>query len=69
MPASRWPPSITGASEAMIDHELEHPGQLGVFADIDEFRSHDIGDRSLHQILIARHHGAGEDEAGQMVEL
>ena len=53
----------------MINHELEHPGQLGVFADIDEFRSHYIGDCSFHQIVIARYHvSRSKDKAGQIVK-
>jgi hypothetical protein len=58
------------ASEAMIDHKLEHPGQLRVSPDIDEFRGHDIRNRSLHQFVITRYHvSRGKDKARQIVEL
>src|SRR6266702_3580722 len=58
------------ASEAMIDHKLEHPGQLRVSLDIDEFRGHDIRSRSLHQFVITRYHvSRGKDKARQIVEL
>jgi hypothetical protein len=54
----------------MIDHKLEHPGQLRVSPDIDEFRGHDIRNRSLHQFVITRYHvSRGKDKARQIVEL
>src|SRR6266702_5238713 len=36
------------AADTMVDHQLKHPGQPGVHADIDVFRSHDIADRAPH---------------------
>jgi hypothetical protein len=58
------------ASDAMIDHELKHPRQLGFPPDIDEFRRHDFGDGSIHQFVVARYHvRQRKNEAGQKVEL
>src|ERR1700693_2941265 len=44
------------APDTMIDHELEHPRQFGVGSNVNEFRSHDIGDGSVHQLLILGNH-------------
>ena len=38
------------APDAVLDHELEHPRQFGVGANVDEFRGHDVGDGPVHQI-------------------
>ena len=58
------------APDTMIDHELEYPGQFGVGSNINEFRSHDIGDGSVHQLLILGNHLVRrEDKAFQQIKL
>jgi hypothetical protein len=57
------------AADAMVDHQLKHPGQPGIRPDIDEFGRYDVGDGAPHQVVVVRHHvRRGKDEAGKMVE-
>ena len=57
------------AADAVIDHQLKHPGQPGIGPDIDEFGGHDVRDGALHQVVVVRHHvSRGKDEAGKMIE-
>jgi hypothetical protein len=58
------------APDAMIDHELEYARQFGVGSNVNEFRSHDIGDGSAHQLLILGNHLVGREyKAFQQIEL
>src|SRR4029079_14216798 len=38
------------APDLVLDHQLQHPGQPGIGADVDESSCHDIGDGPVHQI-------------------
>jgi hypothetical protein len=58
------------APDPVLDHELQHPRQSGIGADVNVRRRHDIGDGSVHQIIIPRHHLARrEGKALQQVKL
>jgi hypothetical protein len=58
------------ASDAVIDHELKHPRQLGFDPDVDEVGRHDIRDCLFHQVVIARYHASRrKHKTGEKVEL
>src|SRR5450631_4559166 len=58
------------APDPMIDHELEHAREFGVGSNVDEFGSHDIGDRPVHQLLIMWNHlTRRKDKTFQQIKL